>query len=169
MVFLLSSGTQVVFYVVATRELHDDWLKRMRWLPFFPLVGIGLAVNNARGVLEALTGLKTEFVRTPKLGVLGGDRGLVRKRERIYTGGRDFLQAVFEILLGVYYVQIGLVQWQAAGGGAGMTLFLALGLFLMGGATLRALALKRRGELAEAGAPASPLFALRLPVFARRP
>jgi cellulose synthase/poly-beta-1,6-N-acetylglucosamine synthase-like glycosyltransferase len=167
-VLLLSSFTQVVFYVVATRELHSDWIRRLKWLPFFPLVGIGLAVNNARGVLEALTGLKTEFVRTPKLGVLGGDKGLVRKRERTYTGGRDFLQAVVEVLLGLYYVQIGIVQWRVAGGGAGMTLFLALGLFLMGGATLRALALKRRAELGDAGLASPAPLPLGLSVFGRR-
>lgn len=168
-VFLLSSATQVVFYVVATQQLHTDWVRRLKWLPFFPLVGIGLAVNNARGVLEALTGLKTEFVRTPKLGVLGGDRGLVKKRERVYTGGRDFLQAVVEILLGAYYVHIGIVQWRLAGGGAGMTLFLSLGLFLMGGATLRALSIKRQRELGSASTgEAAPMLPASLPLFGGR-
>ncbi len=152
-VFVLSAMTQVLFYVVATRDLHADWRRRLKWLPFFPLVGVGLAVNNARGVLEALTGLKTEFVRTPKLGVLGGDRGLVRRRERTYTGGRDLVQALVEVVLGGYYVHLGLVQWRLAGGGAGLTLFLSLGLFLMGGATLRALWLKRRRLLAEGALP----------------
>jgi hypothetical protein len=146
-VFVLSSLTQFVFYVVATRELHKDWVQRLKWLPFFPLVGVGLSINNARGVLEALTGLKTEFVRTPKLGVLGDDRKTVRKRERTYTGGRDFVQAVVELVLGVYYAYLGFIQWKLAGPGAALTLFLSLGLFLMGGATLRALWLKREREL----------------------
>jgi cellulose synthase/poly-beta-1,6-N-acetylglucosamine synthase-like glycosyltransferase len=143
-VFLLVAATQILFYVLATKELHRDWVSRMRWLPFFPLVGVGLAVNNARGVLEAFTGLRTEFVRTPKLGVLGGDKKLVKRRERTYTGGRDFWQAVIEIALGGFYVYMGAVQWSLVGFGALVTLVLSLGLFMTGGATLRALWLKSR-------------------------
>ena len=56
LVFFLVVVTQVVFYVAATREVHDRWWTRMKYLPFFPIVGVGLAVNNARGVLEALLG-----------------------------------------------------------------------------------------------------------------
>lgn len=146
LVFLLVAATQILFYVLATKELHRDWVSRMRWLPFFPLVGVGLAVNNARGVLEAFTGLRTEFVRTPKLGVLGDDKKLVKRRERTYTGGRDFWQAVIEIALGVFYVYMGAVQWSLVGVGAIVTLVLSLGLFMTGGATLRALWLKSQGR-----------------------
>lgn len=153
-VFLLVIVTQVGFYIVATRESHPDWVRRLRYLPFFPLIGVGLAVNNARGVLEALSGLRTEFVRTPKLGVLGGDRGLVKKRERAYTGGRDFWQAVIEIGLGIYYVYMAAVQTRDMPVGAFVTLVLSLGLFCMGGATLRALWIRRAGVRAAAGAPA---------------
>jgi len=152
LVFLLVGVTQILFYVLATKELHADWIRRLRWLPFFPLVGVGLAVNNARGALEAITGLKTEFVRTPKLGVLGDDKRLARHRERTYTGGRDFWQAVIEIGLGVFYVYMAAVQFTLAGVGAIVTLGLSLGLFMTGGATLRALWLKaqrQQGRLPE--------------------
>lgn len=147
MVFLLVIVTQVLFYVVATKELHDDWVRRMRYLPFFPLIGVGLAVNNARGVLEALTGLRTEFVRTPKLGVLGQDRALVKKREKTYTGGRDFWQAVIELTLGLWYIWMAIVH--AREGmvmPAVVTGVLSVGLFAMGGATLRALHIRRTAQ-----------------------
>jgi hypothetical protein len=157
-VLFLVAVTQILFYVVATRELHRDWRSRLRWLPFFPLVGVGLAVNNARGVMEALTGLKTEFVRTPKLGVLGGDRSTVRIRERTYTGGRDLVQALVELGLGGYYVYMALVQIRFMPMGAVLTGVLSLGLFLMGGATVRALRLKAR-RLQAAAAPADPAMA----------
>lgn len=153
-VLLLVMTTQILFYVVATRELHHDWIRRLKWLPFFPLLGVGLAVNNARGVMEALTGLRTEFVRTPKLGVLGRDRGLVRRRERMYTGGRDFWQAVIEIGLGGYYIYMAAVQWTLAGVGAIVTLVLSLGLFMTGGATVRALWIKARASQSSDGTPA---------------
>ena len=160
-VFLLVIVTQVGFYVVATRELHRDWVRRLRYLPFFPLIGVGLAVNNARGVIEAVTGLKTEFVRTPKLGVLGGDRDLVRKRERTYTGGRDFWQAVVEIGLGGYYVWMAVAQWRFLVMGSIITGVLSIGLFAVGGATLRALWIRRqeqraRAALGDAGALGQP-------------
>jgi hypothetical protein len=143
LVFFLVIVTQVLFFVVATREVHRDWVRRLRYLPFFPLVGTGLAVNNARGVLEALSGLRTEFVRTPKLGVLADDRALVRKRERTYTGGRDLWQAVVELLLGSYYVVMAILQAPHVPLAAVVTAVLSLGLFTMGGATIRALWIER--------------------------
>jgi cellulose synthase/poly-beta-1,6-N-acetylglucosamine synthase-like glycosyltransferase len=146
LVFGLVVVTQVLFYVVATREVHANWWERLRYLPFFPVVGVGLAVNNARGVLEALTGLKTEFVRTPKLGVQTGDRHLARKRERTYAGGRDFAQALVEVGLGSYYVWMAAVQWRHMRVGALITGVLSIGLFTMGVATLRALRIGRDGR-----------------------
>ena len=154
LVFFLVIVTQVLFYVVATREAHPrDWFRRLRYLPFFPLIGVGLAVNNARGVLEALSGLRTEFVRTPKLGVLGDDRKLVRKRERAYTGGRDFWQAVIEILLGCYYVGMAVFQAGQTVMTAVVTGILSVGLFTMGGATLRALWIRQAALREAAAAP----------------
>jgi cellulose synthase/poly-beta-1,6-N-acetylglucosamine synthase-like glycosyltransferase len=161
-VFGLVVVTQVLFYVVATREVHARWWDRLRYLPFFPIVGVGLAVNNARGVLEALTGLKTEFVRTPKLGVLeGGNRALVRRRERAYAGGRDTMQALLELSMGAYYVYMAAVQWEHMRVGAMVTGVLSVGLFTMGFSTLRALRLGRatapaRGRPATADAVAVP-------------
>lgn len=142
-VFSLAIVTQILFYVVATKESHKDWIPRLKTLPFCPLIGVGLAVNNARGVLEAMTGLKTEFVRTPKLGVLGSDRQTMKKREKKYTGGRAFWQAMFEIALGFFYVVMALYQWPVVRMGAVITLILSVGLFMMGGATLRALRIRR--------------------------
>jgi cellulose synthase/poly-beta-1,6-N-acetylglucosamine synthase-like glycosyltransferase len=154
-VFSLVVVTQVLFYVVATREVHANWWQRLRYLPFFPILGVGLAVNNARGVLEALTGLRTEFVRTPKLGVATGDRATARQRERSYAGGRDFIQALVEVGLGVYYVWMAAMQWNSLRLGALITGVLSVGLFVMGAATLRAIRI--------GGGPALPAPAPRLP------
>ena len=44
----------------------------MRELVLLPMVlalGIGLAINNARAVLEAMFGHQSEFTRTPKYGI----------------------------------------------------------------------------------------------------
>jgi cellulose synthase/poly-beta-1,6-N-acetylglucosamine synthase-like glycosyltransferase len=147
-VLLLVIVTQLLFYVVATREVHANWWQRMRFLPFFPIVGVGLAVNNARGVLEALFGHRTEFVRTPKLGVLGKDRQAAKSRGRSYVGAKDVLQPLLEVGFGAYYVHMALVQLHhGMYVGAGITGILSAGLFTMGIATFRALAASRRSAL----------------------
>ena len=99
--------------------------------------------------MEAFCKHRTAFVRTPKLGVLGGKGGqdgssqevkaLVRKRERTYTGDATFWQALVEIVLGLYYVGMAFWQFAFAPQGALITLVLSIGLFTMGGATMRAL------------------------------
>jgi cellulose synthase/poly-beta-1,6-N-acetylglucosamine synthase-like glycosyltransferase len=53
-------------YVTSQRALRPDWKRRMRSLPVLMLIGTGIAVSNSRAVLEALIGLHTPFVRTPK-------------------------------------------------------------------------------------------------------
>jgi hypothetical protein len=59
-----------VFYLVSQRELHPgSWKKEILCLPALLALGIGLAVNNARAVLEAMIGHQSEFTRTPKYGI----------------------------------------------------------------------------------------------------
>jgi cellulose synthase/poly-beta-1,6-N-acetylglucosamine synthase-like glycosyltransferase len=57
------------FYLISQREAYADWRSRVRYLPLVMAIGIGLAVNNARAVLEALFGGAGEFTRTPKYGI----------------------------------------------------------------------------------------------------
>jgi hypothetical protein len=154
-VFGLVIVTQLLFYVVATREIHANWWERLRFLPFFPIVGVGLAVNNARGVLEALAGQRTEFVRTPKLGVLGRDHRAASARAKTYLGARDVLQPFVELAFGAYYVHMSLVQLHfGLYVSALVTAALSAGLFTMGGATLRGLLQPgRRAPAPAAGVP----------------
>lgn len=153
-VFLLVVVTQLLFYVVATREVHANWWRRLRFLPFFPLVGVGLAVNNARGVLEALLGHRTEFVRTPKLGVLGRDEKTARARARTYVPAKEWMQPLLEVALGGYYVFMGLQQLRfGLYLGGFLTLVLSAGLFTLGGAALALAFGSRRGPRAPAAEP----------------
>src|SRR4029079_19590099 len=52
------------FYIVCQREIHKDWVSRLRYMPFLMSIGIGLCVNNTRAVIEALMDKKSEFART---------------------------------------------------------------------------------------------------------
>jgi cellulose synthase/poly-beta-1,6-N-acetylglucosamine synthase-like glycosyltransferase len=57
------------FYMLSQREAYPDWRSRIRYLPVVMAIGIGLSVNNAKAVLEALFGEPGEFTRTPKYGI----------------------------------------------------------------------------------------------------
>lgn len=57
------------FYWVAQRERGCSALKSLGLLPAVLGLGIGMSVNNARGVLEALVRHDSPFVRTPKYAI----------------------------------------------------------------------------------------------------
>jgi cellulose synthase/poly-beta-1,6-N-acetylglucosamine synthase-like glycosyltransferase len=61
-----SSVSVVLFYGSAVWYLDAKRAPRLLHLPLVMGLGIGLAFSNARAVLEALLGVKSEFVRTPK-------------------------------------------------------------------------------------------------------
>src|SRR5213596_2570349 len=69
-IFLAASASVGLFYICAQRELHPaTWIKELLFLPCLLALGIGLSLNNARAVLEALFNHKSDFTRTPKYGI----------------------------------------------------------------------------------------------------
>ncbi|HSF17805.1 MAG TPA: cellulose synthase family protein [Vicinamibacteria bacterium] len=97
--FLAATVSVTGFYVVSQREIHDDWKARIKVLPMLLSLGIGMSVNNARAVLEALFGRTSGFVRTPKYRIESRNDGWKRKK---YGGTRSFLPLV-EVALGLYF------------------------------------------------------------------
>ncbi len=95
-IFLVgATGSLVLFYTFAERRVGTAW----RAVPYLPLVlslGIGMAVNNTRAVVEALAGKRTAFNRTPKLG--GKSLALV---DPAYFLSADW-QAFIELVFGAY-------------------------------------------------------------------
>jgi cellulose synthase/poly-beta-1,6-N-acetylglucosamine synthase-like glycosyltransferase len=88
------------FYLVSQREIDPKGMwKALRRLPFVMAMGIGLCVNQARAVIEALLGYETEFVRTPKHGVMGK---LEKWSSKKYRGAKTLIPLV-EIGFAVYY------------------------------------------------------------------
>jgi len=65
-VFGMTTASILLFYAVAQRELNRDWKWRMRDVPFILALGVGMCINNAWAVTEALAGRRTPFVRTAK-------------------------------------------------------------------------------------------------------
>ena len=68
-VFGLAAVSVFTFYAVSQREVGGRWWARLRDLPAMVALGLGLSVNNALAVVEALGGRTGEFRRTPKYGV----------------------------------------------------------------------------------------------------
>ncbi len=87
------------FYIVCQREIHKDWLARLRYVPFLMSVGIGLSINNTRAVLEALFNTPTEFARTPKYRIEGDADEWMGKKYRQSVA----IQPLVELALGLYF------------------------------------------------------------------
>jgi cellulose synthase/poly-beta-1,6-N-acetylglucosamine synthase-like glycosyltransferase len=89
------------FYVVAQRELYPKhWKRSILLLPVLMAVGVALTVINTRAVLEALFGVTTGFVRTPKYAIGGQPMNLENKKYRRKSG----LLPYIEIAVGTYFV-----------------------------------------------------------------
>jgi cellulose synthase/poly-beta-1,6-N-acetylglucosamine synthase-like glycosyltransferase len=89
------------FYVVAQRELYPkNWKRSILLLPVLMAVGVALTVVNTRAVMEALFGVTTGFVRTPKYAI--GDRPMNLENKR-YRRKSGFLPYI-EIAVGTYFV-----------------------------------------------------------------
>jgi len=132
------------FYTVCQRELYPDWVSRVRYLPVVMAVGIGLAVNNTRAVLEAIFRKETEFTRTPKYGIeRNGDEWQTKKYHTSML-----VQPLIEVTLGLYFT--GTVFYALANGIYGTVPFLMLfqGGFLYVGCTSLMQQLANDGVLA---------------------
>ncbi len=69
-IFLTASLSVTIFYICAQRELHPrTWMKEILLLPALLALGIGMSLNNARAVVEALFNHQSDFTRTPKYGI----------------------------------------------------------------------------------------------------
>ncbi len=97
--FLAATMSFCNFYIVCQREIHKDWIMRLRYMPFLISIGIGLCVNNTKAVLEALFDRDSEFMRTPKYRIEGKSDEWVTKRYRQSLTA----QPLIEVALGFYF------------------------------------------------------------------
>ena len=85
-------------YVFSQRILYRDWKSRIKYLPFLMCLGTGIAVNNTKAILEALFGIESGFIRTPKYGI--------RKKGDSWKGKRYSIPlnfvSILEFILGLY-------------------------------------------------------------------
>ena len=98
--FTASTLSIAVFYLMAQRELFPKtWTRTFLYLPFLMALGIGLTVTNTKAVLEALVGIKSPFVRTPKYRVAKkGEKSQAAKYRK-----RLVLAPWIELGIGTYF------------------------------------------------------------------
>ena len=99
--FTASSASIAVFYLASQRELYPKtWMKTFFYLPLLMALGIGLTVTNSKAVMEAILGIKSAFVRTPKYRVAQkGEKSQAAKYRK-----RLKLAPWIELAIGCYFL-----------------------------------------------------------------
>lgn len=98
-IFILATCSICTFYAASQREIYPDWKSRLLYLPLNLALGIGLAVNNARAVIEALLGKESPFKRTAKYAIAKkGERWTHKKYRNAINLG-----TLMEVFLGLYF------------------------------------------------------------------
>jgi cellulose synthase/poly-beta-1,6-N-acetylglucosamine synthase-like glycosyltransferase len=99
--FGASTASIGVFYALSQRELFPKtWKKSLIYLPMLMAIGIGLTVTNSKAVMEAIFGVQSSFVRTPKFAVAKkGEKSKANKYRK-----RLKLAPYIEILLGAWFM-----------------------------------------------------------------
>jgi cellulose synthase/poly-beta-1,6-N-acetylglucosamine synthase-like glycosyltransferase len=104
-IFLAATASVCAFYVLSQREQFPaTWKSKLKYIPAVLGIGIGISVNNAIAVLEALFGKPSEFMRTPKYKIEGaGDDW----KTKIYKGKSSWIPYA-ELLLACYFTFVNL-------------------------------------------------------------
>jgi cellulose synthase/poly-beta-1,6-N-acetylglucosamine synthase-like glycosyltransferase len=99
--FIASTCSISSFYLMSQRELYPKtWTRSILYMPFVMALGIGIGVRNSIAVIEALLGIQSEFVRTPKYRIEGDAReNWIAKAYRKRSGWMPWL----EVALGLYF------------------------------------------------------------------
>ena len=128
--FAAATFSVVAFYAASQREQGRSLWEQLKYLPLVMALGIGLSVNQARAVVEALMGYETAFTRTPKHGVRGAGESVARKRYKaavtfqpvveLALAGYMTYGVVYLIGRGVYYSLPFLVLFQVGFGYVGL-------------------------------------------------
>ena len=99
-IFVATTVSTAFFYLCAQRELHPkDWKREIWFFPFVLALGIGVSINNARAVLEAIFNRRSDFCRTPKYGI---ERAKQQWKRNRYFAVRTVIPLV-EFIFAVYF------------------------------------------------------------------
>lgn len=101
-IFFFASVSVIVFYLTSQKALRPgSWWKEIPYLPLLLALGIGMSINNAKAVIEALLNHETAFVRTPKYGI---DQGRKTDWKKSSYKAMKSLTPVVELLFGFFFL-----------------------------------------------------------------
>jgi len=101
-IFFFASVSVILFYLTSQKALRpDSWWREIPYLPLLLALGIGMSINNAKAVLEAIFNHQSGFVRTPKYGI---DQKARSDWRRSSYRAMKTLTPVVELLFGFFFV-----------------------------------------------------------------
>ncbi len=105
--FILATCSASTFFCFGQRELFGKvagW-RTLKYMPFLMALGVGIGVNNAKAVIEAIWSAirrkPSEFVRTPKYGQTGQKRTKKWKKQQVFSF-HSLVLPILEIAFGCY-------------------------------------------------------------------
>lgn len=108
--FFFATVCVSAFYIVSQYLVNRErWIREILYIPFLLALGVGMAVNNAKAVLEAVFGHQSSFVRTPKFGV-NDEKSVEKKtvggRSAGYQAIKSFIVPLLELTFGLFFLYI---------------------------------------------------------------
>ena len=103
--FTLGTASAAAFYVASQKAQGRSVWPTVAQIPVLMSIGIGIALNNARGCVEALIGHDSPFVRTPKYNLTRVDSSGPRRAGSgriIATPSIKLWMSLLEVALGLY-------------------------------------------------------------------
>ncbi len=109
-ILVANTFAAAAFYLVAQRELNPQrWYRDILFFPFVLALGIGVSVNNARAVLEAVFNHRSAFNRTPKYGIEGN----TQRAPRFSYSAFKAVLPLGELLFAVYFARFVIAAFAA--------------------------------------------------------
>jgi len=109
-IFFFGSVSVALFYLTAQKALNPKtWMKEVIYLPLLIALGIGMSVNNAKAVLEAVFNHQTGFVRTPKYGLDKGEGKATKQSTGWKSSKYKAMKSVTPIIefgFGVFFLMV---------------------------------------------------------------
>ncbi len=106
--FLVGFLSMIVIYTTANVRAdisgRPKWQLFWRFLRLYPLflsMSLGMALHNARAVIEGWRGRKSEFVRTPKFNIKGSGDAI---KKGTYVKSKITWPTIFEGILCLYFI-----------------------------------------------------------------
>jgi len=104
-IFFFGSVSVALFYLTAQKSLRPKtWYKEIMYLPLLIALGIGMSVNNAKAVIEAIFNKESGFVRTPKYGIDKKPEGSKSSWKKSKYKSMKSVTPFIELLFGIFFL-----------------------------------------------------------------